>query len=110
MSCDRSQELLIQSFSFSKQESEGFGYTAHPMIRVTLLAESEELFDTTALLDSGADIWMFSPNVARIMGVKATRGNRKIFRGLGGKVEAYLQRIYFNVGPCSFTPELRSPR
>lgn len=97
------------SFSFSKQESEAFGYIARPIVRVTLRAESGELFDTTALLDSGADVSMFSPSIAEIMGLKVRRGNRKIFRGLGGKVEAYLHRIRFNVGPLQFHARVAFP-
>lgn len=97
------------TFPFSKQESEAFGYIARPVIRVTLRAESGELFDTTALLDSGADVSMFSPSIAEIMGLKVRRGNRKIFRGLGGKVEAYLHRIHLKIGPLQFYARVAFP-
>ena len=97
------------NFSFSKQESEAFGHIARPIIRVTLRAESGEYFDITAILDSGADVSMFSPSVAEIMGLNVRRGKRKIFRGLGGKVEAYLHRIRFNVGPLKFHARVAFP-
>ena len=100
------------SFSFSKQESEAFGYVARPIIRVTLRAQSGELFDTTALLDSGADVSMFSPSIAEIMGLKVRTGNRKIFRGLGGKVRGVpspysLERRAFAVSCESGVPHGR---
>ena len=97
------------SFPFSKQESEAFGYIARPIITVTLRAESGELFDTTALLDSGADVSMFSPSIAEIMGLKVRRGNRKIFRGVGGKVEAYIHRVHLSVGPLQFYARVAFP-
>jgi hypothetical protein len=101
--------LVRASFPFSKQESEAFGYIARPIIKVTLRAESGELFDTTALFDSGADVSMFSPSIAEIMGLKVRRGNRKIFRGLGGKVEAYLHRVHLRVGPLQFYARVAFP-
>lgn len=36
---------------------------------------------------------MFSPSVARILGIDVRRGKRKAFYGLGGKIEAYIHRI-----------------
>jgi hypothetical protein len=65
-------------------------------------AHSGELFDTTALFDSGADVSMFSPSVAEILGVKVRNGKRRIFRGLGGAVEAYVHRLQFNIGSLRF--------
>ena len=89
-------------FSFSRQKSEAFGYIARPIIKVTMRANSGELFDTTALFDSGADVSMFSPSVAEILGVKVRNGKRRIFRGLGGAVEAYVHRVHFNIGSLRF--------
>jgi hypothetical protein len=101
--------LARASFPFTKQESEAFGHIARPIIRVTLRAESGELFDTTALLDSGADVSMFSPSIAQIMGLEIRRGKRKVFRGLGGKVEAYLHRIHLKIGPLQFYARVAFP-
>jgi hypothetical protein len=52
---------------------------------------------------------MFSPSIAEIMGLKVRRGNRKIFRGPGGKVEAYLHRIHLKVGPLQFYSRVAFP-
>jgi hypothetical protein len=45
---------------------------------------------------------MFSPSVAQILGVKLRNGKRRIFRGLGGAVEAYVHRLHFNIGSLRF--------
>jgi hypothetical protein len=52
---------------------------------------------------------MFSPTIAEIMGLKVRRGDRKIFRGLGWKVEAYLHRIHLRVGPLQFYARVAFP-
>ncbi len=85
-------------FPFSKQESEAFGIVARPLARVTLKSRSGKLFDITALVDSGADVSMFSPSVARIMGIDVNRGKRKTFHGLGGRIDAYIHQINLQLG------------
>ncbi len=85
-------------FPFSRQKSEAFGTVARPLARVTLRSLSGEMFDITALVDSGADVSLFSPSVARILGVAIRRGKPKIFHGLGGKITAYVHRIELQLG------------
>jgi len=60
-------------------------------------------------LDSGADISIFSPTVAKILGVDITRGERKAFRGLGGDIKAYIHRIRFRIGPLVFRARVAFP-
>jgi len=79
------------------------------MITVTLRAQSGELFDVTALLDSGADVSMFSPSVANILGLKPRKGKRRIFRGIGGEIEAYVHRIEFRIGTLRFHARVAFP-
>ncbi len=86
------------SFPFSKQRSEAFGIVARPIIPVTLKSRSGRLFDITALLDSGADVSMFSPSVARIIGIDLLKGKRRTFHGLGGRVDAYMHRVSLQIG------------
>lgn len=85
-------------FPFSRQRSEAFGTVARPLARVTLRSGSGELFDITALVDSGADVSMFSPSVAQILGIDIRRGRRKTFHGLSGTIEAYIHRINLRLG------------
>lgn len=85
-------------FPFSRQKSKAFGTVARPIVRVTLRSRSGELFDITALVDSGADVSLFSPSVARILGIKIGRGKRRTFHGLGGTIDAYVHRLTLGLG------------
>ena len=85
-------------FPFSRQKSEAFGTVARPLVRVTLRSCSGELFDITALVDSGADVSMFSPSVARILGIDIKRGKRQTFHGFGGAIKAYVHQINIQLG------------
>jgi hypothetical protein len=96
-------------FPFSKQESEAFGTVARPLARVTLRSGSGELFDITALVDSGADVSMFSPSVARILDVDVRRGKRNTFHGLGGTIEAYIHRINLQLGRIELRARVAFP-
>ncbi len=97
------------SFPFSRQRSEAFGVVARPIAKVTLTSRSGETFDITALVDSGADVSMFSPSVARILGIHLTRGRRRTFRGLGGHIEAYVHRISLRVGDMRIQARVAFP-
>jgi hypothetical protein len=74
-----------------------------------LRSVSGEQFDITALVDSGADISMFSPSVARILGLDTKRGKRKIFRGLGGEIGAYVHRIDLQLGSARLRARVAFP-
>ena len=45
------------------------------------------------LVDSGADISIFSKRIGDIMGVDVEQGDEKIFRGIVGELIAYVHRI-----------------
>lgn len=96
-------------FPFSKQKSEVFGIVARPFVRVTLRSRSGEPFDITALFDSGADVSMFSPSVARIMGIQIAKGKRRTFHGLGGKIDAHLHRISLQLGDARIQARVAFP-
>lgn len=96
-------------FPFSRQKSEAFGTVARPLARVTLRSGSGELFDITALVDSGADVSMFSPSVARIIGIDVKRGKLKTFHGLAGTIEAYIHRIDLRLGDVGLRARVAFP-
>jgi len=96
-------------FPFSKQKSEAFGTVARPIARVTLRSASGEPFDITALVDSGADVSMFSPSVARILGLDVKRGQRKTFHSLGGAIDAYVHRINLQLGTLHLKARVAFP-
>jgi predicted aspartyl protease len=77
---------------------------------VTLRSRSGRYFDITALVDSGADVSMFSPSVARIMGIDLLRGKRKAFRGLGGTVDAYVHRVNLQIGGMRINARVAFPK
>jgi hypothetical protein len=96
-------------FPFSKQKSEAFGIVSRPIARVTLRTLSGELFDITALVDSGADVSMFSPSVARVVGIELRRGIRKTFHGLGGRIDAYIHPVSLRLGSLQLRARVAFP-
>jgi len=96
-------------FPFSKQKSEAFGAVARPIARVTLRTRSGELFDITALVDSGADVSMFSPSLARVIGIELRRGIRKRFHGLGGTINAYIHAVDLQLGGMQLRARVAFP-
>jgi len=52
-----------------------------------------EPFDLGVLVDSGADISIFSRRIGDIMGIDVEKGEEKIFRGIVGELIAYVHKI-----------------
>jgi hypothetical protein len=98
--------LVRVCFPFLTQTSEAFGTVARPFARVTLKSTSGKKFDITALVDSGADVSLFSPSVAKILGIPIRRGKRKVFHGLGGNIDAYIHRINIQLGTVRLRPRV----
>lgn len=97
-------------FPFSKQRSEVFGIVARPIVMVTLRSRGGKPFDITALVDSGADVSMFSPSVGRIMGIQPLGGKRRTFHGLGGMIDASLHRINLQIGDMRVKARVAFPK
>lgn len=53
---------------------------------------------------------MFSPSVAKILGLKLKQGERRVFRGIGGEIEAYLHAINFRIGELRFRARVAFPK
>jgi len=91
--------LWLVCFPFLKQKSEALGMVVRPFAKITLKSSTGKSFDIVALVDSGADVSLFSRSVARILGIAVRRGKPKVFHGLGGgQVEAYIHRIDLELG------------
>lgn len=66
-----------------------------------------------ALIDSGATVSLFESKVAEALGIKLTRGKKRLLTGIGGRVLAYEHRIMIQVGTdrfacrICFSPELK---
>lgn len=97
-------------FPFSRERSRAFGMIARPVAKVTLRTIIGKPFDISAIVDSGADISMFSPSIAKIIGLKIEDGDRKLFKGLGGNVEAYVHAIPLRLGMISLEVRVAFPK
>jgi predicted aspartyl protease len=73
----------------------GNGY--YPIIEVTLF-HGTNIFRTDALIDSGANISVFQGEIAEILGINITKGEKRIFQGVGAKVTGYIHNIEILVG------------
>ena len=96
-------------FPFLEQKSEAFGTVTRPFATVTMRSYAGKKFDILALVDSGADVSLFSPSVARILGFPIRRGNRKVFQGLGGRIAAYVHRVDLELGSVRLRARVAFP-
>ena len=68
-----------------------------------------------AIVDSGANISLFQADIAELLGLSVTRGQRVPLSGIGGRIAGYLHRIPLTVAGCTFpckicfSRELRVP-
>lgn len=69
------------------------GVVYRPIVKVGLVDADGDLFELSMLVDSGADISIFSKRIGDIMGVDVEQGDEKIFRGIVGELIAYVHRI-----------------
>jgi predicted aspartyl protease len=84
---------LKKCFKFTKENSASLGIVYRPIVKVGLRDANGELFDLGVLVDSGADISIFSRRIGDIMGIDVENGEEKIFRGIVGELIAYVHKI-----------------
>lgn len=48
-----------------------------------------KLFQTYAIVDSGAEISLFRPEVAKVLGIQIEKGERMDLTGIGGRIVVY---------------------
>jgi predicted aspartyl protease len=73
-----------------------------PIIPVTLIDSESKKFDTTALIDSGANISIFNYDVAKQLGVEIEKGEEVFLGGVGGRIKGYIHEIIIEVSGKSF--------
>jgi len=66
-----------------------------------LKAADGMFFELSVLFDTGADVSLFSPSVARLLGVDIRHGTRGFLSGLGGDLEVFIHRIPIWIGDDS---------
>lgn len=84
---------MKKCFKFTKENSASLGIVYRPIVKVGLRDANGELFDLGVLVDSGADISIFSRRIGDIMGIDVENGEEKIFRGIVGELIAYVHKI-----------------
>jgi len=88
---------LKKCFKFTKENSSSLGIVYRPIVKVGLRDANGELFELTVLVDSGADISIFSRRIGDIMGIDVEQGEGKIFRGIVGELIAYVHKITISI-------------
>ena len=96
-------------FPFLNERSQAFGTIARPLANVTMKSVAGKKFDILALVDSGADVSLFSPSVARILGITIRRGEQRVLHGLGGKINAYVHRVDLQIGSVRLRARVAFP-
>jgi hypothetical protein len=72
---------LKKCFKFTKKNSSSLGIVYRPIIKVGLRDANGEPFELSVLVDSGADISIFSRRIGDIMGIEVEKGEEKYFVG-----------------------------
>lgn len=88
---------MKKCFKFTKENSSSLGIVYRPIVKVGLRDANGELFELTVLVDSGADISIFSRRIGDIMGIDVEQGEGKIFRGIVGELIAYVHKITISI-------------
>jgi predicted aspartyl protease len=88
---------MKKCFKFTKENSSSLGIVYRPIVKVGLRDANGELFELSVLVDSGADISIFSRRIGDIMGIDVEKGEEKIFRGIVGELIAYVHKIPISI-------------
>ena len=73
----------------------------YPIIPIKIIANGEEV-NTSAIVDSGASISIFSGSVARQIGISMESGEKRIFQGASAKLIGYIHNVTMHVAGKSF--------
>jgi len=88
---------LKKCFKFTKENSSSLGIVHRPIMKVGLRDANGELFELSVLVDSGADISIFSRRIGDIMEINVEQGEEKIFRGIVGELIAYVHKVPISI-------------
>lgn len=58
--------------------------------------------NTLALVDSGASISLFKPEIATQLGIEVEKGKEILLEGISGKISIYLHQVLLQVGKIRF--------
>lgn len=88
---------ILTAFPYHETPDGGF----FPVIPLKLRYQ-KEVVETFALIDSGATISIFRPEVAEQLGVKIENGKEIYLTGVGGRIKDYLHRLKIEVADKKF--------
>ena len=72
-----------------------------PLIPLRIEFQKKHL-NTLALVDSGASISLFKPEIATQLGIRIEKGKEILLEGISGKISIYLHQVSFQVGEKRF--------
>ncbi len=84
---------MKKCFKFARENSSSLGFVYRPIAKVGLKDANGDMFELSMLVDSGADISIFSKRIGDIMGLDVEQGEAKVFRGIVGELIAYVHEI-----------------
>lgn len=67
------------------------------------LYSARKFADSSALIDSGATISIFRPEVAKQLGIEIEKGKEVYLTGVGGRIKGYLHNLKIEVAGKRFT-------
>ena len=80
-------------------------YVYRPVIPIKLCLD-ERVITFDGLVDSGADECTFPGWIAKTLGHNVEKGEKKIFKGIGGLVTGYLHKTKLKLNGIEFTSDV----
>lgn len=74
---------------------------AYPIIPLKITIR-QSVLKTEALIDSGANISVFSSGIADYFSLNLTSGKLIYLQGIGGRIAGYIHKVVLSVGKISF--------
>ena len=84
-------------FSY-QQNNNGLFFPAIPL----KIFKDEKFLPTIALIDSGATISIFRPDIAKYFGLEIETGEEIFLGGVGGRIKGYIHKLKINTGGKQF--------
>lgn len=84
-------------FSYQQNDSGQF----FPLIPLKIFKDAKFL-PTIALVDSGATISIFRPDIAKYLGIDIETGKEIFLSGVGGRIRGYIHKLEVNTGGKKF--------
>lgn len=90
----------ISRITYSYKQS--FSGLYFPIIEFQIY-RGTDLVDLLGLIDSGASISVFKPDVASLLGIEIEKGEKKDLIGVGGRIKGYLHKLSLRIANKKIT-------